>query len=448
MAFLLAAVGGAVGFANFWRFPSLAGENGGGAFIIVYIGFVLLVGIPIMAAELILGQRGRGSPVASMRRLVREQNCSKAWMAIGWLSVIGPFCALTYYCVVASWCLDFMVRAATRTLASGDPQQAHESFAQMLDSPMRLLLWHGIYMAATIAVAVRGLNRGLEWINRIMMPSLFVILLFMVVYAMIKGDFAAGLRFMFEPDFSKLTLGVVFMALGQACFSLSVGGGYLLTYSAYLPEGVSLPWASVSIGVVDTAVAILAGLAIFPIVFAFGLPPNSGPGLMFETLPVAFSTMSLGALVGTLFFLLLTFAAFTSSISMTEPVISWLEERPGVTRARAAVGVGLLAWALGIPFSLSFNVLADVRPLAWLPLFDDKGLFAIMDLVVANLILPGNCLLIALFAGWIISEKASRESLALPRAWIFSAWHRLVRYLLPLAIGIVLVMSLKDGLGL
>lgn len=447
-AFLFAAVGGAVGFANFWRFPFFAGQYGGGAFVLVYCAFVLMLGIPIVAAELMLGRRGRQSPVGGMRTLVRTTGSGRQWLVIGWLSILGPFCALTYYSVVASWSLDYMAEALIGGFAGVDSNGSREAYRDLLNSPLRLMFWHALYMLLTIVIVARGVRRGLEMAVKIMMPALFVLLLFLVGFAAVAGDFAAAAHFMFAPDFSKLTLPVLFVALGQAFYSLSVGGGYLMTYGAYLPDEVSLPWASASIGFIDMGVAIFAGLAIFPIVFAFGLEAGSGPGLMFETLPVAFGTMNGGALIGASFFLLLSFAGLTSSISMLEPLISWLEEHPTWTRARATVFFGGIAWLIGIVFVLSFNVWADVRPLAGLPLFTDMGLFRMMDLIVANLMLPINGLLIALFAGWVISVKASRAELAFGRDVIYRLWFWVVRYFAPLAVGTVLVISLKDGLGL
>lgn len=441
MAFLLAAVGGAVGFANFWRFPFLAGQNGGSAFVLVYIGWVLVLGIPAIAAELILGRRGHLSPVASMRRLIQDEKCSRAWMTIGWLSIIGPFLALTYYSVIASWSLDYLALALAGAFEGWTADASTSAYRELLDSPMRLLLWHSLFMAGTVFIVARGVRLGLELANKIMMPSLFLILLFLAGFAAIRGDFAAGVSFLFKPDFSQLTLTGVFLALGQVFFSLSVGGGFLMTYSAYLPQNVSLPWASISIGAIDTLVALFAGLAIFPIVFAFGIEPNSGPGLMFETMPVAFGAIQGGAWIGGLFFLSLFFAAITSSISMLESPVCFLEEHPRLTRHRAALGLGAIAWFLGIAFILSFNEWKDFRPLHFIPLFSEKNLFGIMDQIVASLVLPLNGLLIALFAGWVLPVQVTRQELRLPRGWLYRLWLLSVRCIAPVAILLVLISA-------
>jgi neurotransmitter:Na+ symporter, NSS family len=443
LAFIFAAVGGAVGFANFWRFPFLVGENGGGIFVLVYIFWVAVLGIPIIIAELVLGRRGHGSPLASMRKLVREENSSHAWKLIGWFSIIIPFLALTFYSVIASWSLEYFSAAALNHFANYDAAKSTGAFERLLASPVRMFLWHSLFMAVTVTIVAFGVQRGLETAVKIMIPALLVILIALVIFAAFKGDFIAGFQFMFYPDISKLTLGIVFLALGQAFFSLSVGGGYLMTYSAYLPDTVSLPWASVSIGVIDLLIALLAGLAIFPIVFAFGLEVSSGPGLMFVTLPVAFGNMPGGVIVGSLFFLLLAFAAFTSTISMLEPAVAWIQENPKFSRVKASLGLGIVAWILGVVFILSFNVWKDIKPLAGVPFFEDRNLFGIVDLLVANLMLPLNALLIALFCGWVISESVAKKELALRSEKLFSAWLWIVRVLAPVAISLVLITSMK-----
>ena len=441
MAFIFAAVGGAVGFANFWRFPFLVGENGGGVFVLMYMFWVAVLGIPIIVAEMILGRRGHGSPVSSMRYLVSNGQHHRAWNMIGVFSLLVPFLALTFYSVIASWSLEYFYNAALGRFRGFNAELSATTFQDLLNSPLRMFFWHSLFMLITVCIVARGVKAGLEKAVNIMIPALLLILLVLAAYAAVEGNFAQGLHFMFYPDFSQLSVGVIFLALGQAFFSLSVGGGYLMIYSAYLPEDVSLVRASISIGLIDLLVALLAGLAIFPVVFAYGLDVNSGPGLMFETLPVAFGNMPLGLLIGSLFFLLLSFAAFTSTISMLEPAVSWLEERPRMSRLRATVCLGILAWLLGIVFILSFNLWKDFKPLGYLPLFNDKNLFGIIDLLVANLMLPLNALLIALFAGWMLSRSVTREELSEQPELLYKAWLWIVRYLAPVAILVVLLTS-------
>jgi len=442
-AFLLAAVGAAVGLGNIWRFPYIAGQNGGGAFVLVYVGFVLLLGIPIIAGELAIGRRGRQSPVVTMCNLARQEGRSQAWQVIGWLSILVPLLGLTYYSVVAGWAIDYVFQAAAGSFKGFDGDSSGAFFGELLGSPVRMFFWHSIYIGLTIFVVARGVRKGLERSVKIMMPALFLILLFMVVYAMITADFQAGLKFLFAPDFSKLTVPIVLMALGQALFSLAVGVGALMTYGAYLPGNISLPWAAAVIGVVDTLVAILAGLAIFPLVLGYGLNPGEGPGLIFVTLPVAFGQMPGGAMVGCLFFVLLTFAALTSSIGMLEPVVSWLVEHKGFKRWVMALSAGLLAWFVGLAISLSFNLWGNIRPLGMFSFFAHKTIFDCVDFFVANIFLPLNAFLIAVFAGWMMSRQATLEELGLPDGGRYRYWRFILRFVAPVAFVLIFYSSLK-----
>ena len=442
-AFLLAAVGAAVGLGNIWRFPYVAGENGGGAFVLIYIGFVILLGIPLIAAELAMGRRGHESPVVGMSNLARQEGRHQGWQVIGWLSILVPLMGLTYYSVVAGWAVDYVFQAAMGRFSGFDGEQSGAFFGELQASPWRMLFWHSIYIGLTIFVVARGVRKGLERSVKIMMPALFVILLFMVGYAMVTADFQAGLDFLFTPDFSKITIPTVLMALGQALFSLAVGVGAMMTYGAYLPQNISLPFAATVVGILDTLVAILAGLAIFPLVLGYGLDPGEGPGLIFVTLPVAFGQMPGGVLVGTLFFILLTFAALTSSIGMLEPVVSWLEEHRGFKRPMMALAAGSAAWLVGVSMSLSFNLWGDFRPLGFFRFFENKTLFDTMDFLVANVMLPLNAFLIAVFAGWMMSRQSTLEELGLADGARYRFWRFILRYVAPLAFVLIFFSSLK-----
>lgn len=434
----MASVGLAVGLGNLWRFPYIAGLNGGGAFVLLYIFFVLAIGVPIIMAELALGRRGGQSAVGTMRVLTTEEDCSRGWRAIGWLSLVVPFLGLAYYSTVAGWSLDYMWRAASGAFAGLDQGGSNAAFDALQASPWRILSLQFLFLAATIYVVGSGIQKGIERASKIMMPALFVLLIILVIYAAVAGDFARGFKFMFNPDFAALTPQVVLMALGQAFFSIAVGVGGLITYSAYAKGQMSIPGTALLIGGVDTLVAILAGLAIFPIVFANGLDPAGGPGLIFATLPVAFGGMPAGALFGALFFLLFFFAGFTSALGMIEPIVSWIEEHWHVSRMRMAATVGLLAGVLGIAPSLSFNVLADIHLLAALPGVGDWNMFQVLDGLVANLILPLNALLIALFGGWVMSRGVMREEIGLDGFW-FRLWQLSVRFIGPAAIIVITV---------
>jgi len=442
-AFILAAIGAAVGLGNIWRFPYIAGTNGGGAFVLVYIGFVILLGIPIITAELAMGRRGHQSAVVSMATLARAEGRSPKWQLIGWLSILIPLLGLTYYSIVAGWAIDYIFKSLAGEFKGVTGEGSSAIFAALLASPWRMILWHTIYIGLTVFVVARGVRKGLEQSVKIMMPALFVILVCMVIYAMFVGDFKAGLHFLFSADFSKLTITGVLMALGQALLSMAVGVGAMITYGAYLPRDISLPRTGIIIGVADTGVAILAGLAIFPLVLRYGLNPGEGPGLIFVTLPVAFGQMPGGALVGGMFFVLLTFAALTSSIGMLEPVVSWLEEHRGLKRPLMALLTGALAWLVGLAIALSFNLWGDIHPLSMFDFFAQKTIFDLMDFLVANIMLPINALLIALFAGWMMARSSTLDELDWPDGWRYRAWRFLVRYFAPIALGLIFFSSLK-----
>lgn len=446
-AFLLATIGAAVGLGNIWRFPFVAGQNGGGAFVLIYLGFVVAVGIPIAMAELLLGRRGHASPVNTLRKVTREENRSGAWVVIGWMSVVMPMLALSFYSVVASWSLEYIARALLGLFAAIDAERSRAVFGGLMASPLRLILWHSIFIGLTTIVVARGVRRGLEVVAKVLMPALLVILLIMVGYGMLTGEFGRAVEFLFRPDFSQISVAMVLMALGQAFFSLSVGGGYLITYGAYLPGSISIPRACFAICLADSGVALLAGLAIFPIVFAYGFPADGGPGLMFQSLPVAFGAMPGGQFVGALFFMLLAFAAFTSTVSMLEPTVAWLSEHRGWQRRWMAPVAGLLAWSLGIVVALSFNLWRDVRPLAVIPLLADKGIFDLLDFLIANLMLPANAMLMAIFVAWVMSRQSVMTELGFGDTPAFRLWRIATRYIAPVAIFLVFVSTIRDNLG-
>lgn len=438
--FLLASVGMAVGLGNLWRFPYIAGLNGGGAFVLLYIFFVMAFGVPIIMAELALGRRGRESAVGTMAKLTDEANASPFWMLIGWLSLAAPFLGLAYYSIVAGWSFDYFYRAVSGAFAGLDPESSGAAFNALQADPVRIIALQFAFLAMTILIVGRGVQKGIEKASKIMMPALFVLLILMVIYAAVAGDFMRGLTFLFNPDFSALTGKAVLMAMGQAFFSLAAGAGGLIVYGAYVPKDQSLPQAALVIAGADTAVAILAGLAIFPIVFAFGLDPADGPGLIFVTLPAAFGGMPAGALFGALFFVLFFFAGLTSALAMLEPAVCWLEERWRVSRMQMAATAGILAGVIGLGPALSFNVLADIKLLYGVPGMGEWNIFQIFDGIVANLLLPINALLISLFAGWVLSREAVGEELGLTGP-TFKIWLVSVRYLAPIAIAAIVVFG-------
>jgi len=435
MGFVLAAAGAAVGLGNLWRFPFLAGENGGGAFVLIYIGCVLVIGVPIMLAELVLGREGGGSALLTMRRLTEKGQAHPTWRVIGFLSVLIPFVGIGYYSVAGGWVVDFSVSALLGEAGSPSGEAASERFSDMLGDPVRLLVAHSFFMFGIVLVLIRGVKNGIERLSKILMPALFTLLVGLVLYAFFNADMATATKFLFQPDFSKITGQTVVVAAGQAFFSLAIGVGIMITYGSYVPSGVSLVRSVGIICIMDTAVALLAGLVIFPFVFAEGLDPSSGPGLMFVTLPTAFGQMAGGTIVGGLFFMLLFFAAFTTGIGTMEPVVAWAEEKRGMTRKKATIIIGLLAWTVGILALLSFNVWQDINPLNLVPGFEGKGIFDSLDFAIASVLLPLNGLLISLFTGWVICKKVEGKVGLKPL--VEKLWTWSLRLVVPIAIVLI-----------
>ena len=442
LAFILAASGSAVGLGNIWKFPYITGENGGAAFVLVYLLCIAIVGIPIMIAEVMIGRRGGGSPLMSMRRLLAENRLSARWQWVGAMGMLASFLILSFYSVIGGWALSYVGNSAAGAFNGASTEQIGALFGNLLSDPGSLLLWHSLFMLLVIMIVARGIRSGMEKAINILMPMLFVLLLVMVGYAMNTDQFAAGFSFLFNPDFSKLTTDGVLTALGHAFFTLSLGMGVMMAYGSYLPKQVSIVKTAVTVSVLDTLVALLAGLAIFPLVFANGLEPGAGPGLIFQTLPLAFSQMPGGVLFGTLFFVLLVVAAVTSAISLLEPAVEWLEERGGLSRFGSTLIAGCAVWLLGIVTVLSFNLWADVTPLAMFERFEGKTLFDLLDFATANLMMPLGGLLVALFVGWKLPMQLSQSELALSNPLQFKAFLWVLRYLTPAAVLVVFVYNL------
>lgn len=441
-AFLLASIGAAVGLGNLWRFPFMTGQNGGGAFVLIYLACVVFLSVPIMIAELSMGRRGHGSAIATMRNLSNEAGAGPSWMVIGWLSIAIPLIGLSFYSVVAGWSIDYIIKGAANAFSEFSGSDSQNAFDLLLASPWRLLFFHTLFLASAVFIVGRGVSKGIEIIAKFMMPSLFAILVILALYSVFTADIGKGLEFLFSPDFSKISPAVAFLALGQAFFSVAVGVGALITYGAYVPASVSLPTAALTISLVDAAVALLAGIVIFPLVFSNGLDPAGGPGLIFVTLPIAFGNMPGGHIVGFLFFILLFFAAFSSVVGMLEPGVSWLEEHKGFSRPKVTLLCGAFGWILGIAAALSFNVWANVKLPSFMPLVKDKGIFELLDFLVSNLMLPINALLIAVFAGWIMSRIGFLEETGLRDSTLFLFLRFILRYVAPVAIGLIFYTSL------
>ncbi len=438
--FLLAAVGAAVGLGNIWRFPYMAGSNGGGAFVLIYLGAVALIAIPVLIAETMIGRHGHMSAPVSMTKAAQEVGSSSNWAIVGWFGVIAAFLILSFYSVIGGWVLAYIPKTITGTFAGMSPDAVGADFNTLLGDAATVVFWHTVFIAVTTGVVMHGIKSGIERAVGIMMPSLFVMLLLIVGYAIAAGDIGAGLSFMFSPDFSKISAEVILAAIGQAFFSIGVGIGIMFTYGAYLPDDIPLPRACLMIAVADTLVAVLAGIAIFPIVFANGLDPAAGPGLVFVTLPLAFGQMTGGAIIGTAFFVLLAFAALTSGISLLEVSVSWLEERAAWNRRNATLAVGSAIWLVGLGSALSTSVWADVRLLGMIDKFKDTGILDLVDYITGQALLPLGGMLIALFAGWWMKANVLTEELGMGET-TFKLWRILVRFVCPVGIGWVLASA-------
>jgi len=434
-AFVMAAAGSAVGLGNIWKFPYITGNNGGGAFVLVYLACIALIGIPIMMAEVMIGRRGRQSPVNTMISLSDEAGKHRAWSLLGWSGVIAGFLILSYYSVIAGWGLAYIFRTATGMFHGVAADKVGSIFNDFLASPERLLAWHTIFIVMTMVVVARGVRSGLEQAVRYLMPALFVILVIMVGYAMNTADFDKGLEFLFKPDFSKLSRDSILIAMGHAFFTLSLGMGAIMIYGSYMPERVSIAKTTFLIAGADTLVALMAGMAIFPIVFANHLQPGAGPGLIFVTLPVAFGQMPGGTFFGALFFVLVVFAAWTSSISLIEPAVTWLVENRGMRRLTACLWSGIAVWLLGIGTVLSFNMWSGFKVFG-------KTFFDLLDYLTANIMLPLGGLFIAIFAAWVMKDADVREEMAMVNDVGYRLWHFLVRFVTPIGVVIVFLNAI------
>ena len=434
--FVLAAAGSAVGLGNIWKFPYIAGENGGGAFVLVYLICIAVIGIPVMASEIMLGKLGRASPIQALINLTRKHNRSTSWSIVGYMGVVTGFLILSFYAVIAGWVCYYILRLFTGEFTGADASTVGEAFGAFLADPLKVLLWFSVFMVITIFFVARGVTRGLELCVRYSMPAVFVLLLILIGYGIHAGGFVESVTFLFTPDFTSLSPQAILIALGHAFFTLSLGMGAIMAYGAYVPQDVSVGTTTFTIAILDTVLALLAGLAIFAIVFAYGLVPSSGPGLLFETVPIAFGNLPGGTLFGGLFFLLVALAALTSAISISEPAIAYVTERSKLTRAQIAMIIGVVCWVLGVGSVLSFNVWADVK-LA----FFEWTFFDSLDKLTQLVLLPLGGMLIALIVGHVLPRDVVYEELGLVREKTQQSWSYIVGYVTPAAVFAVFIIE-------
>ena len=436
-AFIMAAVGSSVGLGNLWRFSSEAGQNGGGAFILVYLLAVVFVCIPVLMSEYLVGRAGSSAnAIDSIADTAIRSGVTRNWTVLGWVGMVAGFLIVTFYCVVAAWVMRYIFKFLMGDFTGQTAEQVGAQFGAFISSPMQVLPWFLAFALLTTYLVSRGVNRGIELAAKVLMPVFFVLLALLAVFALAtsaaSGGTAEALSFLYNPDFSKITGEVATRALGQAFFSVGIGSAIMITYGSYLPREVSIPKASWIVGLTDTAVALIAGLAIFPIVFAYNLEVSSGAGLFFVTLPNAFNAMGgLGTVLGAAFFFLAFFAAITSSVSLLEPSAAFVKERFNVTKAKAAWSVGALMIAIGL-ISV-FGQTADNPTWAL-----DK-----IDRFTGSVMLPLAGLLIVIFVGWRLDKAIIREEFAGSEA-VGNFLLVLTRFVAPVFVLIVLWASIAD----
>ncbi|WP_106476817.1 sodium-dependent transporter [Phytohalomonas tamaricis] len=441
LAFTLAAVGSAVGLGNIWKFPYMVGQSGGAAFVLVYLVCIALIGLPILMSEWLLGRLGQKNPIATMSEISRRLKRSKAWTLVGVGGVLGAYLILSFYSVIGGWALIYTGYSASGIFTDLTSDSVGNLFSGLLASPGTLLLWHSVFMILTIAVVMGGVAGGLERAAKTLMPALGILLVVLVIYAATTPGFAAGVNYLFNPDWSKLNGEVVLAAMGHAFFTLSLGMGIMMAYGSYLSDDVNIGRTALTVVVMDTVIALLAGMAIFPIVFSNGLDAASGPGLIFQTLPLAFGHMTGGSVFGVLFFLLLVFAAWTSAISLLEPIVEWLEERSSLNRVGATLVAGLAVWLLGVASVLSFNLWSGVAPLGIFAHFAGMTVFDLLDYVTSKVMLPLTGLAAVIFVAWKMGRDEVRSQLNMSDG-AFSLWHFIARFIAPLGVLAVFVSGL------
>jgi len=428
--FVLAATGSAIGLGNIWRFPYKCGEYGGGAFLVVYLGAVLIVGLPVLIAEVIIGRSAQKNPVGAFREL----RASRFWPLVGWLGILAGFVILSYYSVVGGWIFHYIAQSAAIGFQDG---MAVERFQMFMSSPAQQVMWHGLFMMITVLIVRGGIKSGIERWSKVLMPALFLILIVLTVMALMSPGAGKALRFLLQPDFSQLTRAGFLEALGSAFFSLSLGMGAMLTYGSYLDKSTNISSAALEITALDTFFSVMAGLMIFPIVFTYGVDPAAGPGLFFETLPEIFAKMPGGRIGGFFFFLLVGFAALTSAISLLEVVVSFFIDELGWSRKRADYTLGAVIFVCGIPSALSFNLLSGFTVMG------DRNIFDLLDGLATNVLLPLGGLGIAVFAGWVLThgEKETEIKHVENAFHFYDIWHVLIKYVTPVALAIVLLYT-------
>lgn len=437
---IAAAAGSAVGLGNIWKFPYVAGQNGGGAFLLIYLFFVLLIGVPVMMSEFAIGRRGQKNAYGSFSAIAPGTR----WNLIGFMGVVAAFFILAFYSAVAGWTLEYIVHSVTHRFAGQSTSDLADTFGSFISNPVRPLAWQMLFMVLTALIVLAGIKKGIEKYTKLLMPILFLLVVILCVRSVTLEGGSQGLAFLFKPDFSKITGESILFALGQAFFSLSLGMGALITYSSYFSKKENLATTAMEVSISDTIIAILAGVMIFPAVFAFGIEPSAGPSLVFITLPGIFQQMPGGDFFGAIFFILLAVAALTSTISLLEVVVAFFSEELKISRKKATLIATVAISVLGVFASMSFGVLSDFTIFG-------KSIFDILDFTASNVLLPLGGLLIVLFVGWFAGRKISRTELSNDgklKVSYFPLFNFIVKFIAPVAIAAIFIYSIFwGGLG-
>ncbi len=460
LLFIFAATGSAVGLGNIWKFPWMTAESGGGAFVLIYVASVLFLALPIMCAEILIGKRGKQNPVNSLRTLSSEasyyyqkessillnrttkvkkqfdnNDIFSNWELVGWMGILAGILILSFYSVIAGWTLSYIIKSISGSFYLITAAGASAKFESFIADPEKLVLWHTIFMILTCYIVSKGIKSGIEKAIKFLIPGLFIILIGLAFYASTLAGFSDAMNYFFIANFDKVNSSVILSAMSMAFFSLSIGMGSLMIYGSYLSDDTSVFQVSTAVAISDTLVAILAGIIIFPIVFTYNLDPSTaGPGLIFQTLPIAFGAMNYGTFISTSFFILLFFAAITSSISLIEPAITFVVERFSISRLYATNILGVLTWAVGIFTVLSFNYLSSFT-IFGMTIFDN------IDYLTSKIMLPLGGLLMALFVGYVMKKSIVIDELK-GNASLIYIWFGIIKILSPVLLIIIFIQGI------
>ncbi|WP_026894898.1 sodium-dependent transporter [Clostridiisalibacter paucivorans] len=434
LGIIAAAAGSAIGLGNIWRFPYLTGENGGAAFLFVYLICIIAVGLPVMLAEFVVGRRSQRNAIGAFKKLVP----GTPWVLAGWLGVAAAFIILSFYGVIAGWTLDYILKSLTNGFAGKSPVELEQMFTTLISNPVKPVVFQLIFMALTAGIVLTGVSDGIEKFAKVLMPMLLVIIIILDIRAVTLNGASQGLSFLFSPDFSKIKPDMVLAALGQAFFSMSLGMGIMITYGSYIGKKENLGTTALSVSIADTLIALLAGIAIFPAVFAFGIDPNSGPGLVFITLPNVFNQMAGGQIFGILFFMLLAVAALTSTMSLMEVVVAYVTEEFNMSRKKTTILIASLISLLGVFASLSNGTISHID-------FFGYNLFDFLDFVTSSFFLTIGAFIISIFVGWFMDKNAIRDEITnggtLKVAYM-GAFNVLIKIVAPIGIALVFLKGI------